>query len=55
MDVVEFENSTIFSTEGTAADVCVVFREEISDGSVSFSITPNCCGTASGILVVTIG
>ena len=51
VDLVEFKNLTIFSSEGTAAEVCViqlVFREEISDGFVTFSITPNCCGTASG-------
>lgn len=47
--VLEFQSSTFSTTEGTAADVCVVIQAGTIARPVAFSVTPN-DGTATGIM-----
>lgn len=46
--VLEFQSSMFSTTEGTAADVCVVIQAGMIARPVTFSVTPS-DGTATGM------
>ena len=51
--VLEFQSSTFSTTEGTAAEVCVVILAGMIARPVAFSVTPS-DGTATGMTYMSV-